>query len=182
MYTQQLKRLKQWLLHENGVRLVVLLGVIGLVMILLSGLHDTGSKETKSSVSAESATDASLLTAETYCRDLEEQLQQILGRIDGVGACQVLVTANNTASYVYQQDASVSEDAGHSSSQQQCVLVNSSGTESPLLETIVHPKINGLVIVCEGGDRNVVKEQIIRAVSAALNLRTSQICVAKQTS
>ena len=98
MYTQQLKRLKQWLLHENGVRLVVLLGVIGLVMILLSGLHDTGSKETKSSVSAESATDASLLTAETYCRDLEEQLQQILGRIDGVGACQVLVTANNTAS------------------------------------------------------------------------------------
>jgi len=92
------------------------------------------------------------------------------------------VTANNTASYVYQQDASVSEDAGHSSSQQQCVLVNSSGTESPLLETIVHPKINGIVIVCEGGDRNVVKEQIIRAVSAALNLRTSQICVAKQTS
>ena len=65
LYTQQLKRLKQWLLHENGVRLVVLLGVIGLVMILLSGLHDTGSKETKSSVSAESATDATLLTAET---------------------------------------------------------------------------------------------------------------------
>lgn len=182
MYTQQLKRLKQWLLHENGVRLVVLLGVIGLVMILLSGLHDTSSKETKSSASAEAATDASLLTAETYCRDLEQQLQQILGRIDGVGACQVLVTANNTASYVYQQDASVSEDAGHSSSQQQCVLVNSSETESPLLETIVHPKINGVVIVCEGGDRNVVKEQIIRAVSAALNLRTSQICVAKQTS
>ena len=71
---------------ENGVRLIVILGIVGLGLILLSNFLP----ERKTAVqTAEKATAADTDSVHAYCRQMESQMVAILERIEGVGSCQV---------------------------------------------------------------------------------------------
>ena len=41
------------------------------------------------------------------------------------------------------------------------------------------PKIKGVLVVCEGGDKEEVCIKVVEAVSAALDVTKSHICVSK---
>ena len=94
MWKQLLEFLRQKLKGENGVRLVVFLGIAGLVLILLSGFLPDKAKPSSRAETSRTETTASDLSMEQYCRQTEQQLVSILEQVEGVGTCQVMLTAD----------------------------------------------------------------------------------------
>ena len=90
MWKQLLEFLRQKLKGENGVRLVVFLGIAGLVLILLSGFLPDKVKPSSRTETSRTETTASDLSMEQYCRQTEQQLVSILEQVEGVGTCQVI--------------------------------------------------------------------------------------------
>ena len=101
MWKRILEPLRKKLKGENGVRLVMLLGIAGLALILLSGfLPDKAEKQTDAA-SVQSAETASQEQAEQYCRRMEQQLVDVLEQVEGVGSCRVMLTATGSPETIY---------------------------------------------------------------------------------
>ena len=157
----------KWDRRELGLRAIVLLGLVGMGCILFSSFLPE-KKET--SVPPQ-------ITAEDYRRELEAQLTEILRRMDGVGETEVLVTLAGSEEYVYAKadDRTVTDTQTRSS----VSYVTVGGSREALLETVAHPAVTGVVIVCEGGASPAVQEAVTRAASVACGLPTNRIYVTR---
>lgn len=176
MWKKLLEQLKGSLKGERGVRLVVILGVAGLALILLSGFLPSEKKQEESATAESSVSDASV-ELQQYCDQLEERLVAILEQVDGVGQCQVMLTATSTAETVYAQDEEEDQADSRIQSQRKCVIVSDSDGERPLVQQIVSPEISGVIVVCSGASSSVVQERVTNAVQAVLDIPASRICV-----
>ena len=52
---------------------------------------------------------------------------------------------------------------------------------NPITEKIVMPKIEGAIVIAEGGDNAIIKTNIIQAISAVTGLSTHKIQVFKMS-
>ena len=77
-------------------RTLLFVGIAGMALIFLSTVIQTGgSNKPNPSVGA------GQLTSQEYVAQLEDRLTGIVGSIEGVGRCQVMVTAESGVEYVY---------------------------------------------------------------------------------
>lgn len=105
-----------------------------------------------------------------------EELEQILGHIQGVGKVKVLLTQAAGEITVYQKNM----DQGSDSLREDTVLItDGSRQEQGLIRQVLPPQYQGAVIVCQGGDRASVRLDIIEAVSALTGLTSDKIRVLK---
>ena len=66
------------------------------------------------------------------------------------------------------------------STEQKYLLVEGEdGKKQALVKTTKEPAVKGIVIVCEGGDSTAVKAEVINAVTTALDISSSRVCVTK---
>ena len=84
-----LKRCLEWLKSEKGSRLIVILGLVGMGLILLSQFWPGGEQTT--------AANAEI----SYAADLEVRLTELVAAVDGVGDCRVMITLESGTEYVY---------------------------------------------------------------------------------
>lgn len=150
---------------------IVLLGLIGMGCILLSSFgSDKPAKEQPEASQTQ--------TQEEYRLALEKQLTEMLGAISGVGKVQVLVTLGGSEEYRYARtdERTVSDSQMRSSTSY--VTVGGSSKE-PLLESVSHPEITGVVVACDGGASSSVQEAVYKTVGVACGLSTAQIYVTK---
>ena len=61
------------------------------------------------------------------------------------------------------------------------ILNDTNGGEKPLVIKEILPKIKGIAVICEGGDKLIVKNRIIEAISTLLSVPISNVCVIKKT-
>lgn len=170
--------LKKLLRGTYGLKILVGLGMTGLLCLLWSGMTEHTPEESAEVQIQE--TEAELAAeAEQYAAALEERLEGILSRMDGVGRCEVMLTVRSGTAYAYVQDVQQSSAGENLSYERNCVRLDTGSGETPLVERVVYPEITGVLVVCEGGESNVVKEQIHGAVHAVLNVPANQICVTK---
>lgn len=80
---------------EKTVRIIIALGIAGIVLIFLSSLWD-GGENNKACDGSQSS-----VSAETYGDNLEKELKEIVSKISGVGRCEILLTMENSVEYVY---------------------------------------------------------------------------------
>lgn len=171
---------------EKGSKVIIVLGIAGILLIFLSGMF--GKQKEKTQLPEEQNT----ISSDQYVRELEAKLTDMIGSISGVGASKVMVTLENGIEYIYAQEEKVSgskqEDttvSGASKVQQsdgsekKYLLVDGTSGKQALIVTEVQPKIKGVVIVCGGGDDPAVKQRIIDAVTIALNVTSARVCVTK---
>ncbi|MBR3630800.1 MAG: hypothetical protein IKN55_10095 [Oscillospiraceae bacterium] len=146
---------------------IVIAGLLGLALILLSSFRPERQE------TPEPAPDAAQAA---YQETLEAQLTEMLGAMAGVGRVKVLVTLGGSEEYCYAQagERTVSGDQVRSSNTY--VTVGGASRE-PLLESVSHPVITGVVVACEGGGGNSVREAVYHAVGVACGLPSSQIFV-----
>ena len=114
------------------------------------------------------------------CTELEEQLEQTLSTIQGVGTCDVMITLRSTSIYQYAKDESRSDSSDRVEQKQDYVLIGNGTSEHALVQSIQYPEIQGVVIVCDGGENAVVKEQVYQVAAATLQIKNNQIYVAKR--
>lgn len=168
------EKLRQILSGPQGARLLAAVGILG---ILLLSLPVTGRQR------AENAPQTVLQTeAEDYDLQLSRRLEEILGRMKGVGEVHVMVTLSRREEYVYAADLSQSRQAGEGLSseektQRSHVIMERGGEEEALVSTRLLPAVQGVIVVCGGGKDPVVAADVTEAVSAVLEVGPSRIAV-----
>jgi hypothetical protein len=150
--------------------LVILAGVVALLW------PSGGTKETST---AQSTAVAALGDPEA----LQEEMEEILSHISGVGEVRLLLTvetdgerqlAGNTETS-YSGSASAPEDFSRSWE----AVMPQDGGQTPVVTTTRYPTYRGALVVCQGGDQASVRLAVTEAVTALTGLPADRVSVAK---
>ena len=144
--------------------LLILAGLLGLGLIFLS--DSTG----RTSGAAQKPTASAQI--EAYEAQMERRLTELIERMDGAGQAQVMVTFEATGETVYALDERISQDG---STQSEHVLAGG----QPVTREMLLPTVQGVAVLCQGGDDVVVQARVTEAVSVLLGITTNRISVAK---
>ncbi len=177
---------------ENLVCLIIIL-IITVVAInyILSG--DKNKKTTNKEEKNIKMGNAVQVSSSANEDELEQRLENILGKISGVGKVKVMLTYSESSTFrpVYNEDSKVSNTnetdsnggtrvTTETDSQKEVIFKeNSDGTKEPVTQSIVSPKIEGAIVAAQGADTSTVKASIIQAIEAATGLATHKIQVFK---
>ena len=125
-------------------------------------------------------------------RALEERLEEIFSLVDGAGKVRVLVSPMGGREMVFATDTNVSrsdvdeQDAqGGTREQRQyqhqesTVTIGSGAHERPLVLREIMPRVEGIVIIAEGGDDVHVRDALTRAAQTVLGLGAHRVQVLK---
>ncbi len=172
----RLTRIGDFLRGGKGVRLLLILGGVGIGLILLS--EWLPEKETAVQTGDTGTTAA-------YTAQLEARLERLVSAIDGAGACQVMVTLENGVEYVYatedKSDSNYRQDGEAVDTRenvaQSVIVVDDQG----LLVTEILPTVQGVVVVCEGGGDAAVQARVAEAVGTVLQISEKRVCVLQQS-
>ncbi|MDF2836501.1 MAG: stage sporulation protein [Paenibacillus sp.] len=119
---------------------------------------------------------------------LETRLEDILGKIVGVGAVDVLVTIDSTEESVLgrhsEETQSTTNEIDKSggtrhitsiSKDGQVVLYEVSGEQKPIVTKTINPKIRGILIVAQGAENATVRRLITSAVEKGVSVAVNRI-------
>lgn len=174
--------LQKWLSTEKAKHWIIIVGLVGLMLIGLSECMDTPSTSENTNAS---------LSSEEFTVTLEKRLTEIIGQIDGAGKSRVMVTLENGVQYVYatqqRSNSNRSEDTGDTSNrlsqqddlEETVIVVDAAEGREGLLVTEMEPIVRGVVVICEGGDREDVREKITKTVMTAVNITSKRVYVTK---
>lgn len=111
---------------------------------------------------------------------VERDMEEILGKISGVGKVDVMLTLHSGGERVLAQDSSLrysgpvqSPDSYERSAQP---VTDGGGV---VVTQEKYPLYRGALVVCEGGGNDAVRLQVIGAVSALTGLGSDRIAVVK---
>ena len=109
---------------------------------------------------------------QAYEAQMERRLTDLIERMDGAGQAQVMVTLEAAGETVYALDERISQDG---STQSEHVLAGG----QPVTREMLLPTVQGVAVLCQGGDDVVVQARVTEAVSVLLGITTNRISVAK---
>ena len=122
--------------------------------------------------------------------NIEEKLENILSKIEGVGKVKVLITYSSTSMIVplYNEDSEESlteendKEGGtrkitENRNKKDIIYQESSGEKVPITQSVISPKMEGAIITAEGARNVEVKSNIIQAVEAVTGVSTHKIQV-----
>ncbi len=181
------EKLLDFLKGDKKVKVIVFIGVLGIVLILLSDI--IAPKQEKKAA----GTDSNSTFTESN-QVIEQQIYDMVTAIEGVGKAKVMVTLESSAEYVYAkeeksntdvtrdaQDGQGTKTTQKDSTEEKYIFVDGSEGKQALLTTQKAPLIKGVVVVCEGGDDTTVRSRIIDAVTTALDIGSNRVCVTKMS-
>lgn len=117
-------------------------------------------------------------------RDLQAEMEDILGTMSGVGQVRVLLTVDSDGERQLAQDVQLSYSGDTASPEDysrrsETVLVDGGTGDETVVTKTVYPTYRGALVVCQGGDRAEVRLAVTEAVAALTGLSADRITVAK---
>lgn len=178
---------------ENLVFFVIVL----IITIVVINIIWNGNKETNKS---ESSNESKQLAVENtnisetnniqITSNLEEKLEGILAKIQGVGEVKVCINYSESSEVVamYNENSktSTTEETDTSGgtrkieetdSQKDIIYKEENGEKTPITQKVVQPKIEGAIITAKGANNAQTRTNIIQAVEAVTGLATHKIQV-----
>jgi len=166
MDAEAVKKKAAKLFKKLGAYKYVLL-VIAVGALLL--LWPAGEKQEASSQTAAPEEDFSV-------SQLERQLEEVLGKIDGAGRVSVMLTVKSGMERVLAQDETASPEER---TRETVVVSTGSGRQEVVLLAQRYPTFQGALVVCPGGGDAQVRLLITQAVSALTGLGSGRISVCR---
>lgn len=165
-YKEKLFQITEKLKEDKKTTLIISFAVLGMVLIMLSGVSFESKKNTTDN-------DADSKTVVVN----EEKLQELLSEIEGAGKVRVMITYETSAEevFAFDKDESLQDDKQNFKSEY-IIIENNEGETGLRLKT-VYPEVKGVAVVCSGASNPVTKEQIISVVSALFDISTKNISV-----
>ncbi len=178
---------------KNGKREQWLVcGLAGLLLLVIAmPVQKQEKKESGTDTSAYTTADGAAADTDSR-REYEQQLEEMLSQVQGVGNVKVTVTMESTGRKIVEKDSpentqsstqsdkegaeSVSQS---SSTQETTVYEETESGETPYIVSETYPEIRGVLIVAEGGDNPVVVQQIQEAVMALFHVEAHKVKVLK---
>ena len=117
-------------------------------------------------------------------RDLEQDMEEILGVMSGVGQVKVLLTVETDGELQLAQDTELSYRGDSAapedySRRSKIVLVDEEAGDMGIVTQTMKPTYRGALVVCQGGGQPEVKLAVTEAVAALTGLSADRITVAK---
>lgn len=116
----------------------------------------------------------------SYERELEQELEKTLSMVDGVGKIKVMVSLSEGYENILKNDSKTEKYEENGSSrlldEEKTVLSNDG---NPIILKEVKPKVEGVIVVAEGGDNVLVKNSLINAIKALLGIEIHKIEILK---
>ncbi len=173
---------------DRAVAVIVIAGLAGIALIFLS--NALKPREIQDSSSQDVTTGQAEVIPEDYRNAVTEELGNMLASIEGVGRTKVMVTIDKTLQNIYATDTDqngreTTRQNGYdentdkqNTEKRSCIVIkNKDGSEQALTVGQMMPQVKGVLIVCDGGDDEAVRQRVIDAVSAALDISKTHICV-----
>jgi stage III sporulation protein AG len=113
-----------------------------------------------------------------YTASLTEEIEALCRCVSGAGEVRVAVSLDGGFAYLYAADSEKRTDgSGGEQSSENYVTVGSGASESGVLLSKIPPRIEGIGIVCDGGNRERVRAEIIALLSATYGVGSNRIYV-----
>lgn len=162
--------------RDKTVKLIVIAGLCGVLLIFLSPLFGEGREK------AEQTQPEASDSGETAEKRLEGELVRVVRAITGEEDPTVLVTLESGVRSVYAEDEKTGsrEEETETSGEEErthVILKDSDGAQRALTVTEIQPEIKGVVIVSRYAGDPAIREKLTQAVRTALNVSSARVCV-----
>lgn len=121
---------------------------------------------------------------------LQEELEDVLSRISGVGQVKVLVTYSETSEVVpmynekYTESKTQETDTNggvrtiqQTDNSKEIIYEEQTSGKNPITKKVILPKIEGAIVIAQGANNTNIKVNIIQAVEAVTGLPTHKVQV-----
>lgn len=201
-----LEKWKKKLTKEN-MAVVALLGLLLMVIAIpadrFSGdvQENTGEDTREGTLSAQEnmetggASDGGDAASggEEYAKRMEEELQELLSAMEGVGEVKVMITIRDLGQQVVEKDVpsesgwmSETDSAGgtresESARQEESTvyITDSEGNRTPYISQTTQPEIEGVTVVAQGGGDALIQKNITEVIQALFDIEAHKIKVVK---
>lgn len=122
--------------------------------------------------------------------ELEEKLEKILQTMIGVGEVNVLITYTQSSEVIamYNENNTVSQTTETDSNggtrtveeqgiNKEVIFTEENGSNVPATQTIINPKVEGVIVTAEGANDANIKADIVSAVVAVTGVATHKVQV-----
>ncbi len=165
---------------------VFLIGVLLMVITLPareSGKKENSGQQSETSRYSEQEADSS---GEDFASELEAKLEDCLSQMDGVGKVRVLITMKTSSEQVVAKDRTASESVQkaeegdqETDNSEETVYQEQDGDKTPYIVKEIAPVVKGVLVIAQGGDDPVVKQNISEAVMALFSIESHKINVVR---
>lgn len=134
-------------------------------------------------------TDSNIQLNNSYEKDLEVRLENLLSQVSGVGNVKVMITLSNSKEIVIAQDTNSSlsttkeidksgmtKETCDKKSESKKIIVDG---KNPLVLKEIEPKIEGIIIIAQGAGNIYIKSELIKSAQTILNVEAHKIQVMK---
>jgi stage III sporulation protein AG len=150
-------------LLKNKNILFALLGVItGVLLLIFGSINDTSSHTVSPQTSFSSE------ELESYTTSLEKKVSDHISKINGVSDVSVILTIDGSNEKVY---------ATNGSGKDYVITKDSTGNENALILTEINATVRGIAVVCDYGQDQTLRQQIIEMLSSLFNIGANRISV-----
>lgn len=175
---EKLEKVRKLISRDKKISVLLLLALLAVVFLIIIEFADSEKSEDVSD---------STMTTDEYTEKIEKKLTELISSVEGAGQTVVMVTLEAGEENVFAKEIKTEDDKndGKSSNKYEyeyVVIKNGTSTENGMLLKVTEPDIRGVAVVCDGGDNAAVRENIINAVSAVLDIKTNNISVCKRKS
>ncbi len=170
------RKWQQWfgVNRDKKIRLLLIVGLVGIGLIALSEWLPDRENAANMPMGSQTVSAAQVEAA------LEERIASLIGQVEGVGMCRVMVLLESGSRYVYAAEQSYAGDTDTYTGSEKTLFVDTDAGPVGLLVTEIQPTVKGVAVVCSGGDNPAVCERVTGLICAALNISSGRVCVAKQ--
>lgn len=154
--------LKSFVSDKKNLPIVIVL-VCALAVLVLWGNTDKAEEQSP---------------AETErIENIERRLERVLEKVRGAGKVSVFVALEDYGSTDFAKDSRQVSRQEESESEQTTVMQGSGSDSAPVVAKISSPKVKGVIVVAQGAENELVKENLAAAVEASLAIMPHRIKV-----
>ncbi len=187
-----MKNIGEWFKNKDKKSITNLITIFlcGIVLLLAGNFFSKNIESKPKEVSAE-VTPVVQIT-KSYEAELEKRLEEALSLVQGVGKVKVLITLSNGRELVVAENSQITEtgtketDGSGGSrenfnrqSQDNKIIISDGQGDQPLVLKEIQPRIEGVIIIAEGGDDIYVKDALIKSSIAILGIEPHKVSVLK---
>ena len=167
-------KLKEKLNENRKLALIIAVGFLGILLISLSEV-----KNIKTEKNEETTTESVQLSVDEYTLSLEERLTDLLSSIEDAGQVKVMVTLKSSDESVYAVNENIKNDNDSNSYSNSFVIIENKSVKEGIKLKVLEPQVQGVAVVCSGGDNPIVISRIKEAITAVLGIGSNNVSVSK---
>ena len=186
-----LKRIKKHLEEMDNKKHIVNLFIIILVSIIIligTSIFKDNNKSSPSPVIKEKPEEYNSYVQVDYSNYLESKLTKILGKLNGVGAVNVMITLEDSIEKIpatnitksSEQTTETDSEGGKRDSIREdssTQILNTSSDGSIVVLKEVNPSIKGVIVVADGAEDPIILETLYEAVKTVLGVSGNKVNV-----